>query len=286
VDPVLRKLQIPPGTTVTVLKAPPEVRAVVDAWSPQVTVRRRLGRQEHAVVVFARVQAEVEALAAKVAGVLADDGVLWFAYPKRSSPRYRSDITRDRGWQPLGDLGFEAVRQVAIDDDWSALRFRRAEHVGSMARHSSRAMSSAGRRRAATPAEPPDVAAFLDAVGPDRSELVRAVHATVRAAAPGLEPWMWKDMVGYGHYHYRYASGREGDWFVVGLANQKQHVSVYLCAATPEGYLAELNAARLGKVSCGRSCVRIRKLADIDLGVLGELVREAEALTAAGAFAT
>ena len=90
-------------------------------------------------------------------------------------------------------------------------------------------------------------------------------------------------MIGYGFMHYRYQSGREGDWFVVGLANQKQYVSLYLCAAIDGQYLAEANAARLGKVSVGRGCIRFKKLDDLDLNVVGELVRTtADAVTSGG----
>jgi hypothetical protein len=58
------------------------------------------------------------------------DVVLWFAYPKGTSQRVAGEINRDRGWEPLQSAGFETVRLVAIDEDWSALRFRRTAYVG------------------------------------------------------------------------------------------------------------------------------------------------------------
>jgi hypothetical protein len=66
-------------------------------------------------------------------------------YPKGSSKRYRCDFNRDTGWAALGDVGFEGVRLISIDDDWSAMRFRRLEYVKSLARDSSRAISKAGK---------------------------------------------------------------------------------------------------------------------------------------------
>jgi hypothetical protein len=78
---------------------------------------------------------------------MSPDAVLWFAYPKKSSKRYKSDISRDEGWAPLGELGFEGVRQVAIDEDWSALRFRQAGYIKTMARNQRLAMSEEGRAR-------------------------------------------------------------------------------------------------------------------------------------------
>lgn len=83
-------------------------------------------------------------------------------------------------------------------------------------------------------------------------------------------------MLGYGTYRYKYASGREGDAAVVALASQKNHISLYLgCATDEEGYLAERNKDRLGKVSVGRSCIRFKKIEDLDLNVAMELVKQA-----------
>ena len=85
-------------------------------------------------------------------------------------------------------------------------------------------------------------------------------------------------MLGYGLYHYKYASGREGDWFVVGLASQKNYVSLDICACDKDGYLAENNQSRLGKVSVGRSCIRFKELEDLNLKVALELIGKAAVL--------
>ena len=58
------------------------------------------------------------------------DAIVWFAYPKGTSRKYQCDFNRDNGWDALKALGFDTVRQVAIDADWSALRFRRVEFIG------------------------------------------------------------------------------------------------------------------------------------------------------------
>lgn len=68
---------------------------------------------------------------------LSGDVVLWMCYPKKSSRRYQSDLDRDHGWAVLGELGFEPVRQVALDEDFSALRFRRVEYIKKMVRKES-----------------------------------------------------------------------------------------------------------------------------------------------------
>jgi Domain of unknown function (DU1801) len=112
----------------------------------------------------------------------------------------------------------------------------------------------------------------IDSLPEARRELIRSVHEIVREAAPELEMRMWGDkFIGYGTMHYRYASGREGEWFPIGLANNKQYVSLYICACDDDGYLAEQNADRLGNVSVGKSCIRFKRLEDLDLGVVREL---------------
>jgi hypothetical protein len=97
----------------------------------------------HFVVGFCTQQQQVDALAEKVSGLLEGDGIFWIAYPKGTSKKYKCDFNRDTGWQKLGELGFEPVRQVAIDEDWSALRFRRVLYIKKMTR--SFAMTEEGK---------------------------------------------------------------------------------------------------------------------------------------------
>ncbi|TAE26028.1 MAG: hypothetical protein EAZ91_18465 [Cytophagales bacterium] len=68
-------------------------------------------------------------------------------YPKQSSKKYRCEFNRDTGWASVGAAGFEPVRQVAINDDWSALRFRRAAYLKKITRNPEGMISSEGRRR-------------------------------------------------------------------------------------------------------------------------------------------
>lgn len=146
-DALLKKLNYRQGPVV-VLAAPAEFRTTLDAWSAETPVSDVMTGEAGLVLCFARLQAEVEPLVALAVETAADDPVLWVAYPKKTSRRYRSDLSRDGSWAAaLGSRGFEPVRQVAIDDDWSALRFRRVEHIRSMRRSASAALSEAGRER-------------------------------------------------------------------------------------------------------------------------------------------
>jgi hypothetical protein len=83
------------------------------------------------IIIFAKSVSEVEMLAPMTLHNLMADGVLWFCYPKKTSKKYSSDIDRDHGWKTLNDAGLHGIRMVAIDEDWSALRFRNVKYIKS-----------------------------------------------------------------------------------------------------------------------------------------------------------
>ncbi|MCZ8522474.1 MULTISPECIES: DUF3052 domain-containing protein [Paenibacillus] len=148
---LLKKLNYKGRTRMLVLQAPEEFGPFLDAFREAGEVCASLdeaGEEPYGLVlVFCKSGAEVEALAPEAARRCAPDQLLWFAYPKKTSKKYKADITRDTGWQPLGRLGFEGVRQIAIDEDWSALRFREARYVKTMTRSGKLALSEEGRQR-------------------------------------------------------------------------------------------------------------------------------------------
>jgi hypothetical protein len=82
-------------------------------------------------LAFAMTQAQLDRASTLFAAGSEGDAVLWFAYPKGTSKRYTCEFNRDAGWGVIRAAGFESVRMVAIDEDWSALRFRRLEYVKS-----------------------------------------------------------------------------------------------------------------------------------------------------------
>jgi len=86
------------------------------------------------------------------------------------------------------------------------------------------------------------------------------------------EPRMWGgSIVGFGSYHYRYASGREGDWFLAGFSPRKQNLTLYIMAGF-EQYDELLKT--LGKYKTGKACLYVKRLEDIDLSTLRKLVRQ------------
>jgi hypothetical protein len=126
----------------------------------------------------------------------------------------------------------------------------------------------------------PTLAEFLASLPADRRDTITTLHKAIRKSVPRLTPTMMSGMgsspiIGYGKYHYKSASGREGDWFLVGLAAGKSYYSLHICAADKDGYLAERNAAKLGNVKTGRSCINFKKLADLKLDVVMALLKQA-----------
>jgi hypothetical protein len=83
------------------------------------------------MIIFVRKATEVEEITPVVLHNLAVDGILWFCYPKKTSKKFTSDISRDHGWKVLNDLEFFGIRMVSIDDDWSAVRFRNIKYIKS-----------------------------------------------------------------------------------------------------------------------------------------------------------
>ncbi|MGL5541210.1 MAG: hypothetical protein ACRDBX_06230, partial [Erysipelotrichaceae bacterium] len=90
---------------------------------------------------------QIEVTAEQVVAKLGEDGVLWYCYPKKSSKRFACAIDRDHGWERLGEHGFEPVRQVALDEEFSALRFRRVEQIKRLTRSANMALSAQAKKR-------------------------------------------------------------------------------------------------------------------------------------------
>jgi hypothetical protein len=130
------------------------------------------------------------------------------------------------------------------------------------------AMKMKGQLDVKTPAE------YIAAVDDARRSDVAALDALIREHAPTLEPVIMDGMLGYGPFHYRYASGREGNACKLSIASNASYISLYCFASDARGYVAERYVDRLPKARIGKSCVRFRKLADLDEGSLVALIEE------------
>jgi hypothetical protein len=127
--PLFNKLNLGSHRDILVVDAPDSFELELEALK-DVKVRRKAGKSAISfAIAFVKTLAEVDAAAAALLPKAEGDAVIWFAYPKGTSKRYRCEFNRDNGWASVNAAGFETVRQVAIDEDWSALRFRRSEFV-------------------------------------------------------------------------------------------------------------------------------------------------------------
>jgi Domain of unknown function (DU1801) len=120
-----------------------------------------------------------------------------------------------------------------------------------------------------------DPESYIDALPEGRREDVRRLDALIRETLPQAKRHASGGMLGYGPYRYRYASGREGDAYLVALASRKAGISLYVSCVADDAYLPQRYAARLGKVDVGKSCIRLRRVEDLDLDALRELLVEA-----------
>jgi hypothetical protein len=144
---VFQKLNLKDRQQIVVLNAPASFEPEIAALSG-VAVVRTVPKRLNFALAFVTRQTELDMLSAKLSAAAEGDAVLWFAYPKGTSRNYVCDFNRDTGWTVLGAAGWEGVRMVAIDADWSALRFRRIENVKTFTRRESMAISQAGKARA------------------------------------------------------------------------------------------------------------------------------------------
>ena len=146
-DNVFKKMNFKDSKTVVVVNTPQSFEFNIEAMQGLTTFHRDLSAVEKTdfILAFCTKQNEVDAISVEAATKLEDDGLLWFAYPKGTSKKLKCDFNRDTGWVVLGENGFEPVRQVAIDEDWSALRFRKVGFIKKMTR--SFAMTEEGKAK-------------------------------------------------------------------------------------------------------------------------------------------
>ena len=129
---IFEKLNLGNRQEIVVLHAPESFKPEL-ARLPVITIHHHLESVAEAGfwLAFVTRKSEVEKLAPEIARRAKGDAIVWFAYPKGTSKKYTCDFNRDTGWASLRKLGFDSVRAVAIDEDWTAIRFRRKEFIKS-----------------------------------------------------------------------------------------------------------------------------------------------------------
>jgi len=114
------------------------------------------------------------------------------------------------------------------------------------------------------------VAVYLNAIADKQKRADCKAVARMMRDATGKRAWMWGgSLVGYGSYDYKYASGREGTWFICGFSPRAQNIAIYIMPGF-SGFKKLMN--KLGKYKTGKSCLYIKKLEDVDQKTLEELI--------------
>ncbi|MEM9937863.1 MAG: DUF1801 domain-containing protein [Pseudomonadota bacterium] len=131
-------------------------------------------------------------------------------------------------------------------------------------------MAKTENKTKATSVNPSD---FIAAVEPEKKRADAQTLLAFFNRITGLEPAMWgPSMIGYGRYHYKYETGREGEFFLTGFSPRKANLSIYIMPGYRYGEMEDL-LAQLGKHKLGKSCLYINKLADVNMDVLEQIVR-------------
>lgn len=148
-DPLLKKLNFKEQKNIIVLNAPDSFSDQLAIIKSYTAVKEKLTgvKSIEFALLFVTKQSEIDKLAPKVLSKALDDAIIWFCYPKKSSKNYNCDFNRDTGWAILGEHGYEGVRMVAIDADWSALRFRQVKHIKKITRSASWALTKEAKKR-------------------------------------------------------------------------------------------------------------------------------------------
>ena len=135
-DALFKKLNYKGQSKVYCLNAPASFDVHLASVADTAEVARALPQVPDVAfaLVFVTKQSEIDALVPQLAPNLQGDALLWMCYPKGTSKNYRCDFNRDTGWHALGTYDLEPVRMVAIDEDWSALRFRKVDYIKTLTR--------------------------------------------------------------------------------------------------------------------------------------------------------
>ena len=148
-DPIFKKMNFKNQEQILVVNAPDSFRINMEAMMKLTYIEEQIDKLGSCsyLLAFVTQKAEIDQLAPLLHPKMEGDAMLWIAYPKKSSKNYKSDISRDYGWEVVGELGLEPVRLVAIDQDWSALRLRKVEFIKNITRRSSMALTKEAKVR-------------------------------------------------------------------------------------------------------------------------------------------
>ncbi len=124
--------------------------------------------------------------------------------------------------------------------------------------------------------EAKSVEEYLLMVPDDRKKDIDFLHDFIQKAVPKLQPYFASNMIGYGSFYYLDSKKQKKDWPIISLANQKNYISIYVCTIIEDKSAAEKYKKELGKLSKGVSCIKFKKIEEINLETLKIVLRLAE----------
>lgn len=147
-DALFKKLNFKGQKRILILNAPDSFDVHISSISDTTTISKKITENDRIefAIAFITKQKEIEKMAKTIIPKMEGDAILWMCYPKGSSKKYSCDFNRDNGWEIMGEYNLESVRMVAIDEDWSALRFRKMEFIKNFNRSEKMALSAIGKR--------------------------------------------------------------------------------------------------------------------------------------------
>jgi hypothetical protein len=148
-DAVFKKLNYKDQKEIVVANSPDSFEENLESIRPVATVLTSLANTTEITfaMLFVKTQKEIDELIPQIGNKLKGDAILWMCYPKGTSKKYKCDFNRDTGWAIMGQFDLEPVRMVAIDEDWSALRFKKVDYIKTMKRNSLHALSEKGKEK-------------------------------------------------------------------------------------------------------------------------------------------
>lgn len=117
---------------------------------------------------------------------------------------------------------------------------------------------------------------YIKQLPKDRQEIIVFFDKLIRKTAPKLKPNFLHNMPGYGAFPYKNYNGEEIIWPTIAIASQKNHISIYVCSVKDGKYIAETHKTELGNVTVGKSCIRLKKIDNLNLQTLKKIIKLAE----------
>ncbi len=147
--PLFKKLNFKNNSAIVAINNPKSFEAELNAMKEMTPIIQSIKKVKEIdfALLFVTQQKEIDVLIREIFPKLKGDAVLWFCYPKGTSKNYKCNFNRDTGWQTVATYDLETVRMVAIDEDWSALRFRKVAYVKTITRRESYALTKEAKAR-------------------------------------------------------------------------------------------------------------------------------------------